>query len=49
MHASMNPFQVENPFEMRYRIGGEIDDTEETQEEKIKWKVKLECEQIPKK
>ena len=34
-----------------YRIGGEIDDTEveETQEEKIKWKVKLECEQMPKK
>ncbi|XP_006066012.3 zinc finger CCCH domain-containing protein 8 isoform X1 [Bubalus kerabau] len=33
------------------RIGGEIDDTEveETQEEKIKWKVKLECEQMPKK
>ncbi|EPY82032.1 Zinc finger CCCH-type domain containing protein 8-like protein [Camelus ferus] len=33
------------------RIDGEIDGTEveETQEEKIKWKVKLECEQIPKK
>ncbi|XP_057597265.1 zinc finger CCCH domain-containing protein 8 isoform X2 [Hippopotamus amphibius kiboko] len=33
------------------RIDGEIDDTEveETQEEKIKWEVKLECEQIPKK
>ncbi|KAF5926123.1 hypothetical protein HPG69_011249 [Diceros bicornis minor] len=33
------------------RIDDEIDDTEveETQEEKIKWEVKLECEQIPKK
>ncbi|TKC35301.1 hypothetical protein EI555_021333 [Monodon monoceros] len=33
------------------RIDGEIDDTEveETQEEKIKWKVKLKCEQISKK
>ncbi|GAB5569839.1 zinc finger CCCH domain-containing protein 8 isoform X1 [Prionailurus iriomotensis] len=32
-------------------IDDEIDDTEveETQEEKIKWEVKLECEQIPKK
>ncbi|XP_004686049.1 PREDICTED: zinc finger CCCH domain-containing protein 8 [Condylura cristata] len=33
------------------RIDDEIDDTEieETQEEKVKWKGKLECEQIPKK
>lgn len=33
------------------RISDELDDTEveEAQEEKIKWKVKLECEQIPKK
>nr|XP_012598296.1 zinc finger CCCH domain-containing protein 8 [Microcebus murinus] len=33
------------------RIDDEIDDTEveETQEEKIKWEVNLECEQIPKK
>ncbi|KAG3267987.1 zinc finger CCCH domain-containing protein 8 isoform X1 [Ictidomys tridecemlineatus] len=33
------------------RIDDEIDDSEveETQEEKIKWEVKLECEQIPKK
>uniref|UniRef100_A0A8C0DWD3 Zinc finger CCCH-type containing 8 n=1 Tax=Balaenoptera musculus TaxID=9771 RepID=A0A8C0DWD3_BALMU len=33
------------------RIDGEIDDTEveETREEKIKWKVKLKCEQISKK
>ncbi|KAF3826560.1 hypothetical protein GH733_009085, partial [Mirounga leonina] len=33
------------------RIDDGIDDTEveETQEEKIKWEVKLECEQIPKK
>ncbi|XP_008055289.1 zinc finger CCCH domain-containing protein 8 [Carlito syrichta] len=33
------------------RIDDELDDTEveETQEEKIKWEVKLECEQIPKK
>ncbi|XP_019518458.1 PREDICTED: zinc finger CCCH domain-containing protein 8 [Hipposideros armiger] len=33
------------------RINDEIDDTEieETQEEKIKWEVKLECEPVPKK
>ena len=33
------------------RIDDGIDDTEveETQEEKIKWEVKLECERIPKK
>uniref|UniRef100_A0A8D0PLX3 C3H1-type domain-containing protein n=1 Tax=Sus scrofa TaxID=9823 RepID=A0A8D0PLX3_PIG len=33
------------------RVDGEIDDTEveETQEERVKWEVKLECEQIPKK
>lgn len=33
------------------RIDDEIDDTEveETQDEKVKWGVKLECEQIPKK
>lgn len=51
----MNPFHVEKPVCVIWyfccRIDGEIDDTEveETQEEKIKWKVKLKCEQISKK
>ncbi|XP_019300717.1 zinc finger CCCH domain-containing protein 8 isoform X4 [Panthera pardus] len=47
-----NPALGKNPTtDSDERIDDEIDDTEveETQEEKIKWEVKLECEQIPKK